>query len=299
MSSYVLARQLGGDATLMASLTTSIQAFSYPFTMPTTETNGRVSFNLGTNAEDVFIDNVVLAEAGGGDPDPDPDPDPNPSFSVRIEAESYSAMSGIQTESTSDAGGGQKIGYIDAGDWAAYANINIPAAGSYVVRYRVASNAGGGTMQLEGQGGAPVYGSVSVPGTGGWQNWTTVEHTVTLSAGLQNFGLAFTSGAYNVNWFEIETAPAARGGVASPEFSFVVPQPAVYPNPARETLTLAGMEGEFDRVQVLTPTGQQVLEQTLNGRGTETLNVANLQSGVYLLLFTGQQHRQSVRFLKQ
>ena len=34
--------------------------------------------------------------------------------SFRIEAEDYSAMTGLQTESTSDEGGGMNLGYVDA-----------------------------------------------------------------------------------------------------------------------------------------------------------------------------------------
>ena len=78
-----------------------------------------------------------------------------------IQAESYSAMSGVQTETTSDTGGGLNLGYLDAGDWLNY-STNISAAGSYRVSYRVASLNGGGALQLEKAGGNPVYGSMNV-----------------------------------------------------------------------------------------------------------------------------------------
>ncbi|WP_225840588.1 carbohydrate-binding protein, partial [Rufibacter glacialis] len=40
--------------------------------------------------------------------------------SLRIEAERYASMSGIQVENTGDEGGGQNVGYVDAGDWMSY-----------------------------------------------------------------------------------------------------------------------------------------------------------------------------------
>ncbi|ACS93545.1 glycoside hydrolase family 16 domain protein [Teredinibacter turnerae T7901] len=60
-----------------------------------------------------------------------------------IEAETFSAMSGVQTETTSDTGGGENVGWIDNGDWLAYNAITIPATGDYTLEYRVASPGGG------------------------------------------------------------------------------------------------------------------------------------------------------------
>lgn len=121
-----------------------------------------------------------------------------------IQAESYCDMSGIQTETTSDAGGGQNVGYVDTGDWLKY-DVDVPASGTYKVSYRVASLNGGGVLQLEKAGGSPVYGLVNVPATGGWQTWTTVSHTVQLSAGKQSLGLSAKAGGFNINWIKVES----------------------------------------------------------------------------------------------
>ena len=120
--------------------------------------------------------------------------------SIQIEAENYAVMSGVQTEPCSE--GGQDVGWIDANDWIVW-NVNIPTAGTYTVQYRVASLNGGGVIQLEKAGGSPVYGSVSVPGTGGWQNWTTISHQVTLTAGQQQIAVKALAGGYNINWLKI------------------------------------------------------------------------------------------------
>ncbi|ABC30822.1 probable carbohydrate binding domain [Hahella chejuensis KCTC 2396] len=87
----------------------------------------------------------------------------------------------VDIEATSDSGGGYNVGWISDGEWLAY-SANIPAAGEYVISYRVASPSGGGRIQFEKQGGSPVYGGVDVPPTGGWGNWTTIQHTVNLPA---------------------------------------------------------------------------------------------------------------------
>ncbi len=120
--------------------------------------------------------------------------------SIQIEAENYAVMSGVQTEPCSE--GGQDVGWIDTNDWIVW-NVNIPTAGTYTVQYRVASLNGGGVIQLEKAGGSPVYGSVSVPSTGGWQNWTTISHQVTLPAGQQQIAVKALAGGYNINWLKI------------------------------------------------------------------------------------------------
>ncbi len=121
-----------------------------------------------------------------------------------IEAESYSAMLGIQTEATTDTGGGLNVGYIDAGDYLDYA-VNVATAGSYTVGFRVASAVGGGQLELRNSAGTAL-GSVAVGNTGGWQTWTTVNATVTLSAGSQTLRVYAPTAGSNLNWLSFVAA---------------------------------------------------------------------------------------------
>jgi len=125
------------------------------------------------------------------------------SFTQTIQAESYNVMAGVQTEGTTDTGGGLNVGWIDTGDWMSYHNINIPTTGSYRVEYRVASPNSSRQLSLDLNGGATVLGYVTIPNTGGWQNWTTVSHTVNINAGTYNFGIFAQSGGWNINWWKI------------------------------------------------------------------------------------------------
>ena len=126
---------------------------------------------------------------------------------ITIQAESYTNMRGVQTEITSDVGGGVNVGWIDTWDWMSYPAVTIPSAGVYKVEYRVARGvSGSGSLQFEKAGGTPVYGTISIPATGGWQSWVTVSHLVTLNSGLQNFGIKATVGGWNLNWFRITKA---------------------------------------------------------------------------------------------
>jgi hypothetical protein len=131
-----------------------------------------------------------------------PPPPPTIAIPGTLQAESYSGMNGIQTENTSDSGGGQNVGWIDAGDWMDY-NVNVASAGTYNLSFRVASGTSGGQLQL--RGGGNVLATVNISGTGGWQTWTTLTATATLSAGTQTLRLHAVSGGYNINWVQFTT----------------------------------------------------------------------------------------------
>lgn len=117
-------------------------------------------------------------------------------WSTTIEAENYVAANGVQLEPCSE--GGQNVGWLDPGDWMVW-NINLPSSGSYRVEYRVAGLYGG-VIQLEMAGGNPVYGQLNVPVTGGWQNWQTISHDVSLQAGQQQIAIYVPTSGYNINW---------------------------------------------------------------------------------------------------
>ncbi|MEO7939345.1 MAG: carbohydrate-binding protein [Burkholderiaceae bacterium] len=127
----------------------------------------------------------------------------------QIEAEAYSAMSGVQTEATSDAGAGSDVGWIDAGDWMSY-QVNPAASGWYTVQYRVASAGAGGQVVLS-QNAKDISAVTSIPNTGGWQTWTSVASRVYLTAGAQQLTVYAKAGGFNLNWvsFAAEGAGAA------------------------------------------------------------------------------------------
>ncbi|PUA30657.1 MAG: hypothetical protein B0W54_09360 [Cellvibrio sp. 79] len=122
-----------------------------------------------------------------------------PAFSKQIEAESFTSMNGVGTESTTDTGGGQNVGWIDANDFMVYANVNFPISGIYRVEYRVSSPSGS-TLSLDLNAGLIQLGQIAIPATGGWQNWQTISHTVNINAGTYSVGLFAPSGGWNINW---------------------------------------------------------------------------------------------------
>ncbi|HIW31798.1 MAG TPA: carbohydrate-binding protein, partial [Candidatus Paenibacillus intestinavium] len=126
-----------------------------------------------------------------------------------IEAEQWTAMNGIHTEATTDIGGGLHVGWIHVDDWLDY-NVNVQSAGTYTVQFRVASEMSTGELQL--RSGTTVLTTISVPDTGGWQNWQTISTNVTLSAGEQTLRLYASGYDFNINW--INFIPASVDSLA-------------------------------------------------------------------------------------
>ncbi len=133
-----------------------------------------------------------------------------------IQAEGYSSQSGTQTETTTDTGGGEDVGYIANGDWLAYNNIDFGSGGSSVSA-RLASGAsisGNVEVHLDSLSN-PAIASIPMANTGGWQTWVTKTAAMSTVTGVHTVYLKFTSGSSgdftNINWFTF----GAGGGSGS------------------------------------------------------------------------------------
>jgi parallel beta-helix repeat protein len=107
------------------------------------------------------------------------------------------------TDSTTAAGETcYNVGWPDAGEWLSY-NVNVPTAGTFHVGARVASVYSGMKFHVEVDG-KNVTGSMTVPNTNGWQNWTTVTSgTFSLSAGEHTLKFVAETAGFNVNYFDV------------------------------------------------------------------------------------------------
>ena len=213
----------------------------------------------------------------------------NSGWSQQIEAENWGVMSGVQTESCAE--GGLNVGWIDANDWMVW-DVNLPNTGSYSVQYRVASLNGGGNLQLENAGGSPIYGSIGIPSTGGWQNWTTVSHTVNLNAGQQQIAIKALSGGWNLNWIRLSTGSGSRVAEISKDLSDE-PDLVVYPNPASNFLQVRGLT-QPSTFSIVDMGGREVLAgKTVMDR--HAIDLTGVKKGTYLLILPGNQ---PIRFIK-
>ncbi len=122
------------------------------------------------------------------------------------QAESFDSQSGVQTQATTDTGGGQNVGWIAPGDWIAWANLDFGTPTAATVTTRLASGAGSGAVQyrIDSTTG-PVIATIPVSNTGGWQSWTSVTTALSASVtGRHTVYATFTGSGgdfVNLNWF--------------------------------------------------------------------------------------------------
>src|SRR5262249_43878445 len=100
--------------------------------------------------------------------------------------------------------GGYDVGWIADNEWLRY-SVNVMSAGAYTLQFRVASPFSAGRMHVAV--GGVTSDPIVIPNTGGWQNWTFVKVSATLSAGPQAMTLVFDTGGFNVA--DISVTPTA------------------------------------------------------------------------------------------
>jgi hypothetical protein len=137
-----------------------------------------------------------------------------------IAASSYSAMNGVATQPTLDAGGGLNVGWISNGDWMEY-QVNVATAGTYAVNCRVATPNNNTRFFVLDQTGR-VLTTMYPENTGDWQTWATMSSSVTLAAGQQTLRITSASDqGWNINWIQFvsgTSGPSIPGTIVASNY---------------------------------------------------------------------------------
>lgn len=115
-------------------------------------------------------------------------------------APNYRFDEDVDIEVCEDAGGGYNLGWTAAGEWTEY-TVNVETAGAYLIEIRVACDGDDRTIDLS-MDGISLAGNITIPNTGGWQAWETIEvPSVELQAGEQVLRLTVGESDYvNLNY---------------------------------------------------------------------------------------------------
>jgi hypothetical protein len=234
-------------------------------------------------------------------------PPPPPTTNIHIEAETYTAMSGIQTETTTDAGSGLNVKGQDLNDWMDY-SVNVPVAGVYTLNFRVANNSGGSQFELRSNGTALTR--LSVPNTGGLQTWQTISIQVSLSAGQQTFRIATvkSKNPWNINWWEI----VSTGTITTQRFMETETQTVqsgaslmAFPNPLTDQFTLSvnnAWQGRM-KVEIINQMGviqkQFTLDKHNAGAQNFSMAASGLPRGKYIVRVSMNNNAQALSIIKQ
>lgn len=202
----------------------------------------------------------------------------------RVEAEDFFHQSGIQLENTTDAGGGQNIGYLDKADYVDY-HINVSQGGTYRVDYRTAAQSETGAVKLEliaPSGAAEFLHEVDFAPTGGWQDWATTGKTLILPAGKHHLRLSILEPLFNINWLDFEllwpTSTESSEGLSGME---------IYPNPAQDYVALQGTFTEAGdvEIQIYDMLGHRIFTRQLHHvtQLDQTIHISQWPEGMYCL----------------
>jgi beta-glucosidase-like glycosyl hydrolase len=129
----------------------------------------------------------------------------SPESSAKIQAEDYIYKTpDIRTQDCEDMGGGLNVGWAESGDYLMY-RIDVKKSGYYRISPRIASNVSSLSqisynLEVDGK----VVASYLHGGTGGWQNWQSMEaREVYLEEGVHKLRIYFKSADVNVNYLMI------------------------------------------------------------------------------------------------
>jgi hypothetical protein len=222
-----------------------------------------------------------------------------------IQAESYTSMNGVQTQATTDAGGGSNVDYITNGSWMKY-DVNVTTAGTYTVGFRYATVNSGAKFQLKNASGTTLA-SMAPAATGGWQTWQTVTATITLPAGQQTLQLYCNAvPLWNLNWmsFTQGTTAAVEPGASvadgqSASLNATTDTDAttdatgaasltLFPNPVKDQFTIALKNAPTGSasIRIFSQSGLEVKTAVVNVSLKDyriDLSTGNIAAGVYFV----------------
>ncbi|MFC4072442.1 carbohydrate-binding protein [Actinoplanes subglobosus] len=169
--------------------------------------------------QDTPADPLVTPQAAAASPSPtsaSSSPSPSPASAPSavpypvIQAESATELSGVETESTQDEGGGQNVGWVNREDHLRFDNIDFGDVPATELKVRLSSGSGiTGRVQVRlDSRDAATIGELSISNTGGWQSWRTSTAVLQPVSGVHTVFLTFTSndsGEFvNLNWIQFE-----------------------------------------------------------------------------------------------
>ena len=126
----------------------------------------------------------------------------------RVQAETIAYSSGVTTEP--NARTGVYVADIHNGDWIKVRNVDFGPGGPSRFKASVASALRGGAIEVRMDSVAgPLVARINVPGTGGWENWKTLEAKALMEVpGVHDIYFVFTGRKgpklFNFDWWEFK-----------------------------------------------------------------------------------------------
>ncbi len=207
---------------------------------------------------------------------------------------------GVDIERAGDLlGNGYDVGWIGAGEFLAF-TVRVQTGGTYSIAARVASSGPGGSLKMVWDGGETP--PLTIPSTGGWQNWQTVNlGDYMLDAGTHDFQVGCVTAGYNLSRFAFTLLAAGVGPDRDVPSAFGLAQN--YPNPFNPATVIRYQLPVAADVQVgvYDLLGREVAVLVNERKGAGRFDVefdgTNLSSGVYICRLTAGSYSEARRMV--
>jgi lysophospholipase L1-like esterase len=198
----------------------------------------------------------------------------------KVEAENFAFKSGMQTEATSDAGGGLNLGYISDGNWAEYTIANNTSQTQYQIAFRVAAPSTSGVISYYLDN--ILVAMFSCPSTGDFQVYTSVVKNISIPNGNHYLKMVATKGGFNLNYMDITSTVTGIGTKIAGANSIMI-----YPIPASDELIISSADFKPTQIDILDVTGNIVVSQSVVGEPVLHVPVC-LPDGMYFVKISNE-----------
>lgn len=218
---------------------------------------------------------------------------------TKLEAEDYDAIisgTDILIENCSDVDYGSQLGYVTAGDWCMFRNIDLTDVSSISVRY--SSQYSSGTIQVRlGSATGTIIGTIPISKTSNWITYASSSTAVTNTTGLQNVYFVFSAG-FNINWFELTASaiPSPSAGIDKTYQMDSFSKISLYPNPVSDKLNITNAAGSI--LEVYNSTGQKILKSNIIG-AHQTFDFKAIKAGIYIIKVIGDNNTNTSKIIKR
>ncbi len=179
--------------------------------------------------------------------------------------------------------GGFNVGWTNGGEWLEY-TVDVAETGTYTVQSIVASPDGKGSIHLK-MDGTDITGSIHIPVTSGWQQYSTVTTAgIKLKSGVHILQLFEETGGFNIDKIIFSRVTTAlKEQISVPYSGF-----QIFPNPAKTGLTILFSEEISSpvRIDIYDLPGRLVksFQSGANPESQFRIDISSIKSGCYLVM---------------
>lgn len=205
----------------------------------------------------------------------------------KIEAEDFNTQLGLSVEASSDIFGGENIGQTHSGDYAEYL-VYVDETGLYdlQIRYAALYQQGIAQLQMIKNESTQSLGWFTIPTTGGWQTWNTLNDEVQLTKGTYTLRMTVLQPGFNINWFKFNYSDQNLGLEDSTQLEADL---EVFPNPVNDELYINFEANPIDAVTLFDMNGREIYRRAyVESPFSVQLQLPVIDSGLYVVRITSK-----------